>query len=573
MLGSTRPALRTLIVAAVLAAPAIFVGVSTVASAAPQGTTYYVSPGGDDDNDGRSADSPLGTLNHAAGRTNPGDTVCIMDGVHQAGGGNGGSLLTITRSGTAGAPITYRSCDDGNSVLPVLKVSQDANSWNVVETARGVSHIVIEKLQIEGDNRSISLAAAQEAKNRADPAFNTNGVFMRQGSTHVTVRDNLVQYLPGCGICGMDVDYVTIESNVVHSTSWFTRYASSGISILGGVNSDANTGHKILIRNNVVYNNRTQVEWEAIKKLSDGNGIIVDSMRNKNDASKTYRGRTLVSDNVVYGNGGSGIHCYYSNNVDIVHNTAYDNSTVLDYGSIFANNCEDSRVINNVNYVRDGRNANLDNNPRTAHSHNLYFNGQAPSARGSQDIQADPLFVNAAGGDFRLGDGSPAKGSALADVVPAVLYGGPTSLDRGARTGLTGTPAVPPAATATAPAATPAAGGTPVPGTSPVTAPARSATTQGPSPTSAAAPTPTVSPATVPPLGSTAGPAPGASSTAPSAAVVAAANVRGGGGLAFTGSDAASLLLAAAVLLGLGVTAVAVGARRPARLGARHFKA
>jgi len=45
--------------------------------------TYYVSPTGDDANDGLSAAAPFGTLQHAADRLTPGDTLYLMDGTYR----------------------------------------------------------------------------------------------------------------------------------------------------------------------------------------------------------------------------------------------------------------------------------------------------------------------------------------------------------------------------------------------------------------------------------------------------------------------------------------------------------
>lgn len=437
-----------------VAAPATAQSSATAAA----GTNYYVSPGGSDKYDGRSPERPVKTLNHAAGLTQPGDVVNLMDGRYDISAAN---TLTVRRSGTAAAPIVYRAQPDGNAVRPVLFAGKDSRTWNVVNI-QGASHIVIEGLEIQGDNARISLAAAKAAKDKADPQFNTNGVNIGRNATHITVRDNLVHHLPGCGICAGDgdADYVTIENNVVHSTSWFTRYATSGISLLELGNSDSATGYKNFVRNNVVHNNKTQVEWEAIGKLSDGNGIIIDSLRRKKEPAKTYRAKTLVSDNVVYDNGGSGIHCYFSNNVDIVHNTGYHNAAVLDYGNIFLNSCENSRLINNVSVARDGRSHNGDNNRASVQSHNVYHGGNGKAAKGTDDVFADPRFNDAATHNFRLRAGSPAIGTARPDVVPAALYGAvPNRADRGARVGPAGGGDTTPTPTPTSPPTTPASGG------------------------------------------------------------------------------------------------------------------
>ncbi len=64
--------------------------------------TMWVSTGGNDGNDGRSADRPLRTLQAAANRVNPGDVVWV-------GGGTYSSAVNFHRSGTASAPIVFES--------------------------------------------------------------------------------------------------------------------------------------------------------------------------------------------------------------------------------------------------------------------------------------------------------------------------------------------------------------------------------------------------------------------------------------------------------------------------------
>jgi parallel beta-helix repeat protein len=61
-------------------------------------------------------------------------------------------------------------------------------------------------------------------------------------------------------------------------------------------------------------------EYDASIHRADGNGIVVDLM---GDAPAT-----LIAENVVYQNGGRGIHVFRSSNVWVINNTVYQN--VLD---------------------------------------------------------------------------------------------------------------------------------------------------------------------------------------------------------------------------------------------------
>jgi len=65
----------------------------------PAGTTYYVSPAGDDARTGKSSASALRSIQKALNRAQPGDRVHLADGAYHQ------SIVTV-RSGRKGAPIT-----------------------------------------------------------------------------------------------------------------------------------------------------------------------------------------------------------------------------------------------------------------------------------------------------------------------------------------------------------------------------------------------------------------------------------------------------------------------------------
>ena len=78
-------------------------------------TTYYVSSEiGSDNNAGTSAAAPFATLQVAADHTVPGDTVLVMNGTYSDGGND---VLTITTSGTAGAPITFEAAPGATPLI------------------------------------------------------------------------------------------------------------------------------------------------------------------------------------------------------------------------------------------------------------------------------------------------------------------------------------------------------------------------------------------------------------------------------------------------------------------------
>jgi hypothetical protein len=175
----------------------------------------------------------------------------------------------------------------------------------------------------------------------------------------------------------------------------------------------------MFVRGNKLWNNKTLVKWDAIGDYSDGNGIIIDSFSASKNPNGEYAGRTLVTNNVSFQNGGSGIHSFASGHVDIVNNTAFMNGQVVGYSDIFASYSSDVRIVNNVMFARaDGQVNGNNRNTGVLYDYNVYFGGKAPAVMGPHDRVADPLFVDAAHGDLRVREGSPAIDSGTATLAP-----------------------------------------------------------------------------------------------------------------------------------------------------------
>ncbi len=90
--------------------------------------------------------------------------------------------------------------------------------------------------------------------------------------------------------------------------------------------------------------------------------------------------------------------------MDIINNTAYLNGAPpeLKWGQIFLQRTDDARMINNVLVVRDGQPVNTvgadisdKGNTHILRAHNLYFGGGTPPIMGTEDVIAEPRFVNA----------------------------------------------------------------------------------------------------------------------------------------------------------------------------------
>ncbi len=390
---------------------------------------FYVSPQGQDANDGRSETSSFATPPAALDAAHPGDIILLMDGTY-----NGGLKPTaaFTRPGTPAAWIVLKN-------YPGQKPLVTGNAWNIVSFAFGskqkpdqdheLAYLEVRGLHVRGESDLIE-KKFPETIGKSDSRSNSNGIavdgrYMSRVPHHIRIADNLVEYCPGQGIGALEADWTTFENNTSRYNSWHTIYGTSGISTLGASNFDAaDNVYKTLIRNNVSHRNETFQPWATVKKISDGNGIIIDVNQDTSDRPKgSYLGRTLVANNLSYDNGGSGIHCVRANRVDIINNTVYLNSASksLQYAQIFTHTSSDVRIFNNILVAPvadiaagekpepvnklNGKNINV------VFSNNLYFGGNIPPTLGEGDKIADPLFVNAstdpAKADFHMQKRSP----------------------------------------------------------------------------------------------------------------------------------------------------------------------
>lgn len=404
----------------------------------------YISASGDDSNDGLSAENPWKTFNKVLQNLQAGDVVNIMPGTYSAQNTYAPLVnLKSSHSGTADRYITFRAYNPNNR--PKFTAG-GKGVWQCVNI--NASYVVFDGIEMEGNNQKLdSLAAdniSKDYKNHSwnDLAvYNTNGISIGGGGSsgslphHVVIRNCIVHDFPGCGIGGQVADYLTFENNEVYNNAWFTMYACSGISILTPFNYDDLEGYHNRVVGNTVYNNHTKIKWytSSTPRFSDGNGIIIDvnmtpdggaPQEVKDDGA--YRAMTLVANNVCYFNGGSGIHAFKAQHVDIINNTAYMNEQRYTdgYGEIFSQSGNNNRIVNNIMYAKaNGSCVNYGSNGGAMFANNVCFNGSLHGASGNFK-EADPLFLHsptlpADKADFHIPLDSPAAGfGVFQDFMP-----------------------------------------------------------------------------------------------------------------------------------------------------------
>ncbi|MEM9561881.1 MAG: DUF1565 domain-containing protein [Actinomycetota bacterium] len=369
--------------------------------------SLYVATDGSDENPG-SADEPLATINEAIGRAQPGQHVLVRAGTYDG-------VLISGRSGEPDAWITLRSYPGERAVIEP-NIGQDAIAFR-----RGSSYINVACFELAGptlrpeaipaspselrDRRRAGTPASEIPQNYGSGVDIGDQADTRAGliSHHVRVIANEIHDFAEMGVSGVGVDHITIAGNVSYRNAKYSCHAGSGIGLGYQIDQggpDNADGYRNYIVGNVSYDNEN---WSlqcftdnlgAI--LTDGNGIIVD-LNNSTD----YTGRTLIADNVVFGNGGRGILVFKSDRVDVVNNVTYHNALTeglmgrdRPHPEIAVADADDVRVYNNIAVPQPGNTAFTESSSGSDVRANVF------------DLPGELLFVNpttdVAASDFNL---------------------------------------------------------------------------------------------------------------------------------------------------------------------------
>lgn len=195
-------------------------------------------------------------------------------------------------------------------------------------------------------------------------------------------------------------------------------------------NHDISTGIKNFITGNTCFRNENFIPWFVTNSILDGNGIIIDDNRNTQNNSNggIYSGQTYVANNLVFDNGGRGIHCYESDNVIIVNNTCYRNcqSPYVKDGEFTAYVATNITYANNISSPEVSVPPfNKDNNTTTnitAFNNLITNNATLANPAGINTILGNVNFVNPvtnfATADFHLQQNSVAIGAGMSTNAP-----------------------------------------------------------------------------------------------------------------------------------------------------------
>jgi parallel beta-helix repeat protein len=344
-----------------------------------KGHTYYVAADGDDRSAGTEA-KPFRTIGKGVAKAIAGDIVYVKAGTYT-------EVLNISHSGEEEKPIII-SCAPGELGKVVLTPSKEFVEKNpkkaVITLDSGARNVWINGLVIVGP--------------KGRPEAPKNDTFSANGITWSGKAG------PGC----------RATNNVV------CRNVHCGMKEMG------HGGTKILMEGNVIFDNGTDGKDHGIYVPSDehtlNGNIIFDTAGYAIHAYSTPK-RLTITRNVCFDNKAGGIIIGGSDN-KVLNNVCASNGIGIFY---FRSGCKSNVVKNNIFAFNktdcgyDNGGGKLGDPADNVDDYNCYFPGKPNKLikPGSNEVTgADPKFVDAGKGDYRLKASSPCLGRGTDVGIP-----------------------------------------------------------------------------------------------------------------------------------------------------------
>ncbi len=306
--------------------------------------TFYVAPGGNDQNPG-TMHAPWKTLSHASQQAIAGDTIIFFPGEYQG-------VLRPVRSGTGEAPITFRALHRRSA-----RILGGFGGEYALHLSR-VEHIHIEGFHIKPQSPQGRWALIQHAKHiRIDDTLMEDGTggmpFHITHSEHVQVRDSVIRCYIGGNMARVgDSSYILFEGNSISRTghSPFQFYPEGSTS-------------NVVVRGNVFHAAwGRNFEFFGTKNLLFEHNIITNALDGGRSAStnaKFVADRGIFRFNRVFRNWGGAIHLYPFEALWVKHVRLYNNvfDENYDYGIAASDSSaqtEDVVFANNIFSRNDG---------------------------------------------------------------------------------------------------------------------------------------------------------------------------------------------------------------------------
>lgn len=302
-------------------------------------TTYYVSTSGSDSNPG-TASAPFRHVSVGAAAAHAGDTVIVMNGTYDNEGkvadpNNVGAVVTMTNSGSPGAPITIEAQNRGGAILNAASSVQSSlgcyGAWSYFDLSY-VSYVTIQGFVLENSclngvrangtahDLIIRWNEIRNIGNWNNPAttLSPSGMFANRNEYNITFDGNVFHDIGGGTNVNMqhalyiDASNVTIVNNVFYNQvhGWdITLGGAKNVHIANNTFAFQNPnrqGHIILwdagitdalqnvvIEDNIFYQPQT---YAVVTELDGGGSIGGCSISyNLTTAGTTYDNRSNCS--------------------------------------------------------------------------------------------------------------------------------------------------------------------------------------------------------------------------------------------------------------------------------------
>ena len=406
--------------------------------------TYYVSPSGNDDYPGTSQDSSWATIGRACNTLIAGDTVYVRSGTYN-------ERLVPRNSGSSSSErIVYMTFPNEYPIIDGTGVSLPSE-WGGLVQISGKSHLEFHNFQVRNagsdmNHSGILIEGATDVKISFCSTYNTvssgigvwncSDVVLSHNDVELACNDGEQECITVAETSNFEVCY-----NLVHN-SGPSSHGGEGIDVKDGCTNGEVYGNVVRDINRLgIYVDSWDKPTHDIKVY----GNLVCNTEDDGFAIAAEAGGLLsnisIYNNIAYGNTNSGltVACWGEpvanhpiSNVSIVNNTFCNNGNSTWGVGICLDNPDANNVIVRNNILSgNGVGQLLIEQAGTGcdTDFNLYFGpGQE---YGTDNVLADPEFVNASGNDFHLKSTSEAVDAGSSDGAPSVDYEG-TSRPQGA---------------------------------------------------------------------------------------------------------------------------------------------
>ncbi|MEN3029115.1 MAG: right-handed parallel beta-helix repeat-containing protein, partial [Aquificaceae bacterium] len=389
---------------------------------------------------------------------NQDDVICIQAGTYRVNQ----TLTYVTPNGDNGHKLTIRALGqvvlDGHSSLQIMRIITDSNNdggdVNAHVTIEGVTFqngraLDGGGLHIRTDSANITLTNNTFIRNE-NVHHKGGGAYLKSISGSVTIIKNT--FSNNISIIVSGGAHAETDSGTINFTN---NVFSGNIADLGGGASAYSKSGNIIIENNTFTGNSSgsiSSGGGLLAMSHHGNVTLINNTISNNSAeagggafASSEKGIVNLINNTFFNNiadvdGGGAYASSEKGTVNLINNTFYNNTVKRNGGGVFVSLRLDSATANIYNNIFWKNTANAggndgddlyvksdeDNNQisSTVNLYNNTFSGSADLKTGqsedlyitlvqtgrynqSYNVQADPLFVDASAGDFRLQANSP----------------------------------------------------------------------------------------------------------------------------------------------------------------------